>query len=148
MTSGCKNGGLAALEPLIGEWEFTIDNAWFLDSMETTIVGRTFIERLYDSFVVVRDEVDGKLDDIWVIGYSDPQKRYQVFTYDQRGVARIFDMTFDGTSWMYSREDEDFYQRFVAQVSANRIQAYTEASEDKGKTWRKDFDITYVRKPA
>jgi hypothetical protein len=143
-----KNKGLAALQPLIGEWEFTIYNAWFLDSMETTIVGRTFIERLYDSFVVVRDEVDGKLDDIWVIGYSDPQARYQLSSYDQRGVARIFDMTFDGASWTFSREDADFHQRFTAQVAADHIQAYTEASEDEGKTWRKDFDIEYVRQPA
>ena len=148
MNGECKNAGLAALQPLIGEWEFTISNAWFLDSMETTIVGRTVIERLYDSFVVLRDEVDGELDDIWVIGYSDPQKKYQLFTYDQRGVSRIFDMTFDGTSWTFSREDEDFYQRFIAHVSEDRIEARTEASEDKGKTWRKDFDITYVRLSA
>jgi hypothetical protein len=27
----------------------------------------------------------------------------------------------------------------------NGILVYTEAWEDEGKTWRKDFDITYVR---
>lgn len=140
-----ENKGLSALQPLIGEWEFTMYNAWFLESMETKIVGKTTIERLHDSFVVVRGEVDGKPDDIWVIGYSDPQKKYQLFYYDQRGVARIFDMHFDGKLWTFSREDEDFYQKFTAHITADKIQAVTEASEDKGKTWRKDFDMTYVR---
>jgi hypothetical protein len=140
-----KNDGLAALEPLIGEWEYTIYNAWFLESMDTTMMGRYTIERLHGAFVVVRGEFEGKPDDFLVIGYSDPRAKYQVFSYDQRGVARIFNMTFDGTEWRYWREDPDFHQRFVAQVSKDRIQAYTEASEDEGKTWRKDFDITYVR---
>jgi hypothetical protein len=141
-----KNKGLSALEPLIGEWEYTMYNAWFLESMDTKIVGKTVIERLHDSFVVVRGEVDGKPDDIWVIGYSDAQEKYQLFYYDQRGVARIFDMNFDGGIWNFSRGDEDFYQRFTARITPNKIQAFTEASDDKGKTWRKDFDMTYIRK--
>lgn len=140
-----KNDGLRALQPLIGEWEFSMYNAWFLESMDTRVVGRTVIERLHDSFVVVRNVVDGKPDDIWVIGYSDAQKKYQLFYYDQRGVSRIFDMNFDGKLWTFHREDKDFYQRFTAHVGADKIQAYTEASEDKGKTWRKDFDMEYVR---
>jgi hypothetical protein len=140
-----KNKGLHALQPLIGEWEFTMYNAWFLDSMDTQVVGTTKIERVFNSFVVVRNEVDAKPDDIWVIGYSDAQAQYQLFYYDQRGVSRIFAMHFDGKLWTFSREDKDFYQKFTARVTKNKIQAFTEASEDKGKTWRKDFDMTYAR---
>jgi hypothetical protein len=140
------NKGLSVLQPLIGEWEYTIYNAWFLESMETEVKGKTVIERLHDAFVVVRGEqADKKPGDVWVIGYSDAQEKYQLFYYDQRGVARIFDMEFDGKQWNFIREDKDFYQRFTAQVTPNKIQAMTEASEDKGKTWRKDFDMTYVR---
>ena len=68
-----KNKGLSALQPLIGEWEFTLNNAWFLESLNTKVVGRTIIERIYDSFVVVRNEIDATPDDVWVIGYSDAQ---------------------------------------------------------------------------
>jgi hypothetical protein len=143
-----KNKGLGALEPLIGEWEFTMYNAWFLESMDTKVVGKTIVERIHDSFIVVRQETDGKPDDIWVIGYSDAQGKYELFYYDQRGVSRIFDMSFDGKRWTFSREDKDFYQRFIAEVSLNKIQARTEASEDKGKTWRKDFDMTYIKAKA
>ena len=140
-----KNKGLNALQPLIGEWEFTLNNAWFLESLGTKVVGKTVIERIYDSFVVVRNEVDAKPDDVWVIGYSDAQDAYQLFYYDQRGVSRIFGMTFDGKRWSFFREDKDFYQRFTAHITAKRIEAAAEASDDKGKTWRKDFNMTYIR---
>ena len=141
-----ENKALAALEPLIGDWEYTLYNAWFLDSMDTRVVGRTIIERLHNAFVVLRNESDGKPDDIWVIGYSDAQNKYQMFYYDQRGVARIFDMTFDGATWSAWREDTDFYQRFTITLSPDKMHSVVEASEDQGKTWRKDFDMAYVRK--
>lgn len=141
-----KNEGLKALEPLIGEWEFTMYNAWFLESMETEVKGFTTIERLYDSFVVFRTSTaDKKPSDIWVIGYSDPQKRYEMFYYDQRGVARIFDTTFDGKKFIFSREDDDFYQRMTINIEENSLHSVAEASDDKGKTWRKDLEMRHIR---
>lgn len=142
-----KNFALEALEPLIGEWEYTMYNCWFLESMDTKMTGTTKIERLHDSFVVVRSEqTDKKPDDIWVIGYSDPQEKYEMFYYDQRGVSRIFDMTFDGKTLVFSREDKDFYQRMTITIKDGGLHSIAEASEDKGKTWRKDFDMDFVRK--
>lgn len=141
-----KNKALAALEPLIGNWEYTLYNAWFLESMETEVKGFTAIERLQDSFVVIRSsDANKKPADVWVIGYSDPQEKYQMLYYDQRGVARIFDMTFDGKKLFCWREDKDFYQRLTITIEGNRMHFMPEASEDKGKTWRKDFDMAYTR---
>lgn len=141
-----KNKALSALQPLIGEWEYTLYNAWFLESMETQVKGKVSIEWIHDAFVCVRGQIGVTPDDVWVIGYSDAREKYELFYYDQRGVSRIFDMTFDGKHWAFHREDKDFYQRFTAEVSTDKIVAITEASEDKGKTWRKDFDITYIKK--
>ena len=141
-----KNEALAALEPLMGQWEYTMYNAWFLESMETKVKGFTTIERLHDSFVVIRSSsADKKPEDIWVIGYSDPQKKYQMFYYDQRGVARIFNMTFDGRRLFFSREDEDFYQRMTIEIKSDGLHSVAEASEDKGKTWRKDLEMIHKR---
>jgi hypothetical protein len=140
------NIALAALEPLIGQWEYTMYNAWFLESMDTKVKGFTTIERLHDSFVVIRSSnADKKPEDIWVIGYSDPQKKYQMFYYDQRGVARIFNMTFDGKRLFFSREDEDFYQRMTIDIKSDCLHSEAWASEDKGKTWRKDLEMTLKR---
>ena len=92
-----KNKALAALEPLIGEWEYAMYNCWFLDSMDTKVKGFTTAERLRDSFVVIRSTgAYLKPDDVWVIGYNYRQEKYQTFYYDQRGVSRIFDTTFYG----------------------------------------------------
>jgi hypothetical protein len=141
-----KNKALAALEPLIGEWEYTMYHAWFLESMDTKVKGFTTIERLHDSFVVIRSSnADKKPEDIWVIGYSDPQQKYQMFYYDQRGVARIFNMTFDGKRLFFWREDEDFYQRMTIDIQADSLHSLAEASEDKGKTWRKDLEMAHKR---
>lgn len=141
-----KNKALAALEPLIGEWEYTMYNCWFLESMETKVKGFTTIERLDGSFVVVRSsDADKKPSDVWVIGYSDPQEKYQMFYYDQRGVSRIFDATFDGKKLVFSRDDEDFYQRMTLTIKADGLHTVAEASDDKGKTWRKDLEMQYIK---
>ncbi len=141
-----KNKALAALEPLIGEWEYTMYNCWFLESMDTEVKGFTTIERLHDSFVVLRNSrADKKPDDIWVIGYSDPQEKYMMFYYDQRGVSRIFNVEFDGKKMVFSREDKDFYQRMTLTITANGLHTIAEASEDKGKTWRKDLEMAHVK---
>lgn len=141
-----KNKALAALEPLIGEWEYTMYNSWFLKSMDTEVKGFSTIERLHDSFVVLRNsDANQKPSDVWVIGYSDPQEKYQMFYYDQRGVARIFDTTFDGEKLVFLREDKDFYQRMTLEINADGLHTVAEASEDAGKTWRKDLEMAYIR---
>ena len=141
-----KNKALSALEPLIGEWEYTMYNAWFLESMDTKVKGFTTIERLEDSFVVVRStDADKKPSDIWVIGYSDPQEKYMMFYYDQRGVSRIFNATFDGSQLVFWREDKDMHQRITLEITDDGLHSVAEASEDKGKTWRKDLAMAHKR---
>lgn len=54
-------------------------------------------------------------------------------------------MTFTGDEWTLHREDPDFHQRFVAHVSADRIDGRWDASEDRGASWRKDFDLIFER---
>jgi hypothetical protein len=141
-----NNKGLAALEPLIGEWEYTMYNCWFLESLDTKVKGYTTIERLQDSFVVIRStDADQKPDDIWVIGYSDPQEKYQMFYYDQRGVARIFNVDFTGKKMIFWREDKDFHQRMTLTIKQDGLHTVAEASDDKGKTWRKDLEMAFVK---
>jgi hypothetical protein len=141
-----KNKALFALEPFIGEWEYTMYNCWFLESMESTVKGFTTIERLHDSFVVIRNsDADKKPDDIWVIGYSDPQQKYQMFYYDQRGVSRIFDAFLDGQKMVFQREDNDMHQRLTLEITSDGLHSVAEASEDQGTTWRKDLEMAYVK---
>ncbi len=142
-----QNEELAKLEGLVGTWKLTLTDAWFLESREVKINGSAEIGWLDDALLRFRWTMD---DDerswsVFVIGRSDPQDRYVALANDYRGVARLFDMTFDGREWVMSRADPDFHQRIVATVEPDRILMQPEASEDEGATWRKDFDLIFER---
>jgi hypothetical protein len=143
-----KNEALARLKPLIGTWDLTMSNAWFLDSLDQTESGHASFEWLDDAFVVFRWQLGEPPPAACVIGHSDPQSQYEMFYHDDRGVARIFVMEFTESRLSLLRQDSDFHQRFEAQISEDRIEGRWEASEDEGKTWRKDFDLLFVRAPA
>ncbi|HLV98444.1 MAG TPA: hypothetical protein VKT82_07170 [Ktedonobacterales bacterium] len=142
-----KTPQLKDLEVLIGDWDWTMSNAWFLDSLETTVVGTASFEWIEHAFVLWRFKLGASdvPESVSVIGYSSATERFEAFYYDNRGVSRIFDMRFDGKHWSMLRQDPDFYQRFTAQVNGDTIAAAWEASEDQGKTWRKDFDLLFTK---
>lgn len=143
-----RNPALEKLEPLIGEWKLTLTNAWFLDSMDIEVPGSASISWLADAFIVMRWRTgdDPAQDSHLVFGRSDARDEYKALYHDERGVCRLFDVTFDDGEWTWSREDPDFHQRFIGTVTADRIDARTEASDDGGKTWRKDFDLIFERR--
>ena len=136
-------------EALIGDWDLTITNAWFLESMDIEVKGTATIAWLNDAFLHVRSEfsADESTWD-WVIGRSDAHDEFEVLYHDERGVLRLFAMTFVDGEWTMSREDPDFHQRIVSTVERDRIVGRTEASEDFGTTWRKDFDLIWDRRSS
>lgn len=143
-----RNPELNRLSGLIGEWATTMSDAWFLEPPGLEVAGTTRIEWLGESFLVVRSGLgeDAHHSEMTiVIGRSDPNDSFAALYQDDRGVCRLFAMTFDGGHWTMTREDPDFHQRFIADVENDRISGRWEASEDQGKTWRKDFDLTFER---
>ena len=143
-----KNEGLATLEPLIGTWKLTLTDAWFLESREVQVHGSAEFDWLDDAFLRLRWTMEEEETPSWavfVIGRSDARDRYFALYNDSRGVARLFDMTFDGHRWAMSRADPDFHQRIVATIQPDRILMQPEASDDEGATWRKDFDLIFER---
>lgn len=143
-----RNIELAKLDGLVGEWATTMSNAWFLEPQGLEVPGATTVERLGESLLVVRSQLGEGThhsEMSLVIGRSDPNDAYAALYQDDRGVCRLYAMTFDGGHWTMTREDPDFHQRFIAEVDEDRILGRWEASEDQGKTWRKDFDLTFER---
>ncbi len=144
-----KNEGLARLEGLVGEWDLTLTNSWFLDSMDTRVAGEATFEWLDEAFLVWRWWAGDRAEPaVMVIGRNDARDEYTVLSWDYRGVSRVFAMTWDDGVWAVSREDPDFHQRFQATVAPDRIEMRVEASEDAGQTWRKDFDLIFERRSA
>ena len=136
---------LSSLDVLIGDWRLLMTNAWFLDSMDTEVEGRSNFSWLDDGFVRMTFEVGGPPNAVGIMGMSGPTGTYTMLYHDERGVSRVYDMTFGNGLWIMIRQDPDFHQRFRATVDVERIEAVWEASEDEGRTWRKDFDLVYDR---
>jgi hypothetical protein len=144
------NEAMARLDVLTGSWRTTLRNAWFLEPADLEVPGQATVEWLADAFVVFRWTMTGDVgkatsEMVLVLGRSDAQDAYTALYHDERGVCRVYAMTFDGSRWTLTREDPDMHQRFVADVEADRIAGRWEASDDQGATWRKDFDLIFDR---
>jgi len=67
---------------------------------------------------------------------------------DERGVARIYQMSLEGGVWKMWRDSPGFSQRVTGTISSdgNTITWHGELSYD-GSNWEQDLDVTYTRKP-
>jgi hypothetical protein len=139
-----RNEALLRLEPLLGDWDLTMSNAWFLEGPDPT--GSATIEWSGDAFVVMRSEMGGTPAWDFTIGHRDSENEYVALYHDERGVCRVYDMTFADGVWAMLRTDSDFHQRFSCAVEPDRIHGAWEMSEDQGHSWRKDFDLTFQRR--
>lgn len=140
-----RNPALEPLGLLIGEWKLTLTDAWFLESRDVHQHGHATVRWLGDAFIELEAEMEG--EHVWhfVLGRSDPNEQLVALYHDPRPTSRVFRMTFTEDEWTMLRQDPDFHQRFVANVTPHRIDGRWEASEDRGATWRKDFDLIFER---
>jgi hypothetical protein len=143
-----RNEALSKLDGLVGEWKLTMTDAWFLESRDVEVPGEATIEWLGEAFLHLHATFGDDSTWDWVIGRSDAHEQLTVLYHDDRGVCRVFAMTFADGEWSIERADPDFHQRFVGTVTPDRIDARFDASEDAGATWRKDFDLIFTRKPS
>ncbi len=140
------NDAMRRLEVLVGQWDVTMTHAWFLDSLDTEIKGSATFEWLADAFLVMRSRwADGSTQE-FVFGRNDARDEFVAFAHDDRGVYRVFGMTFADDEWTLLREDPDFHQRIVMRAKPDRIDLRADASEDAGQTWRKDLDYIFERR--
>ncbi|GAB1509710.1 hypothetical protein [Actinophytocola sp. KF-1] len=145
-----RNEAVQRLDVLTGTWRTTLRDAWFLNPPDQEVPGTATVEWLGDAFVTLRwtmadDAGNPASEMVLVLGRSDARDAYTALYHDERGVCRVFAMSFDGTRWTLEREDPDMFQRFVADVAPDRIAGRWEASEDRGATWRKDYDLIFDR---
>jgi hypothetical protein len=82
-----------------------------------------------------------------VIGQDDAVEPCAMLYTDERGVARIYQMSLTGGVWKMWREAPGFSQRMTGTFSddGNTITWHGELSTD-GSTWEPDLSVTYTRK--
>jgi len=137
---------IARLEPLVGEWRLDVP-AFALPAGATARA--TFEWALHGAFLLERDEVtvDEAPDGLKVIAATDDG--YTLHHFDQRGVVRLYAMTFDGSEWTLERHTADFsplpfHQRWTATVEPEEIAGRWERSAD-GRDWDLYFELFYHR---
>jgi hypothetical protein len=136
------------LDAFIGEW--TIEA-----SFEGAPAGTVEFDWMPGGqFLVQRWEVPHPAapDGLAVIGYDEGRGTYLQHYFDSRGVARVYEMSLEGSTWTLSRTEADFApldfaQRWVGTFSddGRTIEGSWEIAHD-GAAWEKDFDLTYRKR--
>jgi hypothetical protein len=82
-----------------------------------------------------------------IIGHDDAAEPCSMFYTDERGVARIYQMSLVGGVWQMWRFSPDFSQRMTGTFSddGHTITWQGELSRD-GSTWEPDLSVTYTKK--
>lgn len=145
----------ARLQPLIGEWSLVMVAPGDPRPDPLPDVGaRATFEWMGDkAFVLQRWSVPipEAPNGLAILGWDEGRQTFLQHYFDERGVARVYEMAFEGGVWRLERTRLDFSpfafsQRFVGTLSADgsRIDGTWEIAEDH-HSWKKDFDLIYCR---
>ena len=143
------------LEPLVGEWSLAlVMPGQEVPGTPPDVGARVRFEWMGSGgFLVERWTVPipQAPDGLAVIGWDEGRGTYLQHYFDERGVARVYTMTFDDGVWTLERTRHDFSplefsQRFTGSLGddGRRIDGVWEIAHDHA-TWEKDFDLIYTR---
>ena len=143
------------LEPLIGQWSMAMVMPGEETPGELPDVGArvTFEWMGEKAFVLQRWTVPipGAPDGLAVIGWDERRGTFLQHYFDERGVARVYEMSFDIGLWKLERRKKDFSsfefsQRFTGTFTddGKRIEGTWEIAHDHMR-WEKDFNLIYTR---
>jgi hypothetical protein len=142
-----------SLDMFIGEW--SLDAAVFdgppARATFEWMPGEQFLVERWEAGSIRLGDKDIDFCGIAIIAFDSSKQTYLQHYFDSRGVARIYQMSFEHGVWKLWRDTEDFSpldfsQRFVGTFSndGKTIEGRWEISHD-GSTWEKDFDLTYTK---
>lgn len=137
---------LRRLEPLVGRWTFEAS----FPGEEPWPGGGTMAIEWHPSGAHLVQTGTADLPEApantSIIGCDAANGRYVQLYSDDRGVCRVYEMSFHDGQWRLWREGAPFDQRFIGTLSedGNTITARWERSDD-GTSFVTDFDIVYRR---
>ena len=138
---------LEELVAFVGQWDLAVDLPGAADvrgRVTFDLMGEALVQR---TTVPVHEAPDSCCV---VIRHDD---RFIQHYFDSRGVARLYEMSFDGKTWTLERIKPDFTplefaQRFVGTFNADGTTITGEwQSSPIGHEWTRDFGLTYQRLP-
>ena len=136
------------LDALVGTW--TLEAT--LPGQPTSEIGRCTFEWMHGGKLLVqRIDTTEPFPHVLAVIATEVDSSFTQHYFDSRGVARVYQMTFDDELWTLLRTVRDFSPRDFSQRFAGRF-------ADDGKTimgawektniegmWKPDFDLVYRR---
>jgi Protein of unknown function (DUF1579) len=140
------NPALEAFKVLLGEWA-TIGTHPMVPGK--TFHGRTTFEWIEGgAFLLTRSEIDEPEipSGISILGSDDVTHKYFMLYFDERGVSRKYDVSFEKNILTWARNSPEFSQRMTLTIAddGKTIVSKGEMSKDGGP-WEGDLDLTYTR---
>jgi hypothetical protein len=137
---------LKQFDILVGEWTMVGTHP----GLPATAYGHSSFEWLREGLLLLWHfewEPGGPPSALSVIGHDDTLEPCSMLYSDERGVARIYQMSLEGGVWKMWRDAPGFLQRMTGTFSddGNTIICQGELSRD-GSNWEQDLDVTYTRK--
>ncbi len=136
---------LKQFDRLVGEW----DTVGTHPAFPSAVHGHSSFEWLVEGALLIWHfnwERPGPPSATSVIGHDDAVETCSMLYSDERGVARIYQMSLADGVWKMWRESPGFSQRTMGTFSpdGNTIAVHGELSRD-GSNWEQDLDVRYTR---
>ena len=143
------NPSLAGFSAVIGTWTTTGTHPMVPG---TTFHGRTSFEwHEGGAFVVMRSEIDEPdvPSGIAIFGSDGAPSTLSMLYFDERAVARHYQVAINDSSLRWWRTAPDMSQRYTIAISADghTLRGTGEFSRDGG-AWGPDLALTYTRQPS
>ena len=142
------NPALSPLQLLAGAWDMELSGAAFLPDPDASVHGPVTFEWIEQGAALVMRMGGGETPTAtWIIGRDESESDYCVLYTDDRGVSRVYRMSFSDRTWRMWRDTPEFAQRFDAEVSPSQaeITGSWQKSADGGKRWEHDFMVHHSR---
>ncbi len=140
------NPTLKPFSVLVGKWN-TIGTHPMVPG--TTFHGRTSFEWLESgAFLIMHSEIDEPEipSGIAIFGSDDVTKEFFMLYFDERGVSRKYNVSFEKNILTWWRNTPEFSQRMTFKVSddGDTIESRGVMSKN-GSDWEGDLELTYTR---
>lgn len=141
-----QNPALLPFKVLVGEWKTTGTHPYFPGKTFHGHVSIQWIEG--GAFLCIHSEIDEPEipSGISIIGSDDHTKEFFILYFDERGISRKYDVTFEKNTFTWTRMNPEFSQRMVLTIAddGKSISSKGEMCKNEGK-WEPDLELTYTR---
>ena len=113
------NPALSPLQFLAGAWDMELSGAAFLPDPDASVHGPVTFEWIEQGAALVMRMDGGETPAAtWIIGRDESESDSCVLYTDDRGVSRVYRMSFSDRTWRMWHDTTEFAQRFDAEVLA------------------------------